>query len=185
MKSSQSIKINKLVFAAMMIALGIILPFLTGQVPQIGSMLLPMHIPALIGGIILGPFYGLVIGLVSPGLRFLLFGMPPIYPVGLAMTFELAAYGFFAGLVFQTFKNKNLIIRTIIALVVSMILGRIVWGIVQYVIGIYGNGFTLNQFFAAAFITAWPGILLQFIIIPPIVRALSNVGALGLHRGQS
>ena len=37
----QSIK--NLTLTAMFLAVGLLLPFLTGQIPQIGNMLLPMH----------------------------------------------------------------------------------------------------------------------------------------------
>ena len=40
---------RKLVFAALFLALGLVLPFLTAQIPQVGSMLLPMHLPVLLG----------------------------------------------------------------------------------------------------------------------------------------
>ena len=44
--------VKKLVLAAFFMALGIILPFFTGQIPQIGNKLLPMHIPILLCGFI-------------------------------------------------------------------------------------------------------------------------------------
>ncbi len=182
MRSSHLINIQKLVFSALLVTIGLLLPFLTGQVPTFGSMLLPMHIPVLIGGIILGPIYGFVIGLVLPVLRFLIFGMPPIYPVGLAMTFELAAYGGLSGFAFRHINKPKLLFRTIFALIIAMLGGRVVWGAAQYLIGIYGNGFTIQAFIAGAFVAAWPGIIIQFVIIPPIVRALSHVGALELNR---
>ena len=55
-----------LCYAATFLALGLVLPFFTGQVPQIGNMLLPMHIPVLLCGLICGWQYGLVVGLVMP-----------------------------------------------------------------------------------------------------------------------
>ena len=42
--------IQNLVLAAMLTAVGIVLPFFTGQIPQIGNMLLPMHLPVLVCG---------------------------------------------------------------------------------------------------------------------------------------
>ena len=60
---------KKLVLSALFIALGIVLPFFTGQVPQIGNMLLPMHIPVLICGFVCGAPYGLTVGLITPLLR--------------------------------------------------------------------------------------------------------------------
>lgn len=46
--------VYNLVLAAMFLALGIILPFFTGQIPQIGNMLLPMHLPVFLCGLICG-----------------------------------------------------------------------------------------------------------------------------------
>ena len=98
--------IFKISFSSICIALGIILPFLTGQIPEIGSMLLPMHIPVLICGFICGWKYGLLVGLITPLLRSVSFGMPPIYPTAIAMSFELAAYGFISGLLFKIVNKK-------------------------------------------------------------------------------
>jgi thiamine transporter ThiT len=81
----------------MFVALGLILPFFTGQIPKVGSMMLPMHIPVLLCGLICGWKYGLMAGAVLPLLRSALFGMPPLFPTAAAMAFELAAYGFLSG----------------------------------------------------------------------------------------
>ena len=56
--------LKKIVLSGMFLALGIVLPFVTGQIPQIGSMLCPMHIPVLLCGFICGWQYGLVVGLI-------------------------------------------------------------------------------------------------------------------------
>ncbi|MBR0138522.1 MAG: ECF transporter S component [Erysipelotrichaceae bacterium] len=82
----------KLTIAAMMLALAMLLPFITGQIPQIGNALSPMHIPALLCGFFCGPALGALVGFIAPLLRFALFGMPPIMPMGIAMAFELATY---------------------------------------------------------------------------------------------
>ena len=57
---------KNLVLAAMFLAIGLVLPFFTGQIPQIGSMLLPMHLPVLLCGLICGWQYGVVVGFVAP-----------------------------------------------------------------------------------------------------------------------
>ena len=93
--------VKKLAVTAMLFAVGIVLPFLTGQIPTIGRMLLPMHIPVLLCGFIVGWQYGAVIGFLLPIVRSLLFGMPPIYPTALAMAFEMAMYGFVSGFLWQ------------------------------------------------------------------------------------
>lgn len=81
----------------MFVAIGVVLPFFTGQIPQIGNMLLPMHIPVLLCGLICGWQYGGMVGFILPLLRTMLFGMPVLYPTGIAMAFELAAYGLVIG----------------------------------------------------------------------------------------
>ena len=84
---------KKLAYAALFLALCLVLPMLTGQIPRIGSMLLPMHIPVLLCGLVCGWQYGAAVGFVAPLLRSVLFGMPPMYPVAIAMAFELLTYG--------------------------------------------------------------------------------------------
>ena len=85
--------IRTLVIAAMLLALALLLPFLTGQIPRIGSMLSPMHLPVLLCGFLCGPFWGLAVGVVAAPLRFMLFGMPQA-PMCFFMAAEMAAYGF-------------------------------------------------------------------------------------------
>ncbi len=87
------VNLKKLVLSGVFLALALLLPFVTGQIPQIGAALAPMHIPVLLCGFVCGWPFGLVVGFVAPLLRFMLFGMPPIFPTGIAMAFELAAYG--------------------------------------------------------------------------------------------
>lgn len=164
---------RKLVITALGLALVIILPFLTGQIPQIGSMLLPMHIPVLLIGFICGWPYGLILGLISAPLRSLIFTMPPMYPVAIAMAFEMAAYGAIAGIVYRILPKNTLNIY--ITLISSMIGGRIVWAVANYILfTAVGNSFTFKLFLAGAFVNALPGIILQIILIPLLVLALNK-----------
>ncbi len=167
-------KLYKLSLTAMFIAIGWLLPFLTGQVPEIGSMLLPMHIPAFLAGFILGPFYGLLVGFITPLTRALVFGMPPLYPVATIMAFELATYGFVAGFIFKVLfgKFKFQYVNILVTLIIAMLCGRIVWGIASFVILSLNGTFTLQMFLSGAFVTAWPGIILQLILIPMIIQGL-------------
>ncbi|MBQ7840756.1 MAG: ECF transporter S component [Lachnospiraceae bacterium] len=165
--------IKKLVTAGVCLALCLVLPFITGQVQAIGNMLLPMHLPVLLCGFAAGPAYAFSVGLVAPILRSLLFGMPPLMPTGLSMAFELASYGAFCGLLYQTLPKKTLHLYT--SLIGAMIGGRIVWGIAAFILNrLLGNAFTLPMFFAGAFTNAIPGILCQLILIPPVVLALKK-----------
>lgn len=168
-----------LVLAALFMAIGLLLPFLTGQLQQLGSALLPMHIPVLLCGLICGWQYGLAVGFILPLLRNLLFGMPPLFPIGVSMAFELATYGLLAGFIFNLFKKQDLK-AVVISLVTAMIGGRIVWGIVRVLlVGIAGgDAFTWQMFLSGALLTAIPGIVLQLVLIPILMVALDRAGAI-------
>ena len=163
----------KLTYSGVCLALCLVLPFLTGQIPQIGSTLLPMHIPVLLCGFLCGPVWGLAVGAIAPILRSLLFGMPPLFPTATAMAFELAAYGLLAGLFYKLLPKKTPYLY--VALILAMLGGRLVWGLAMTVLmSVAGKGFTLAAFWAGAFANAWPGIVLQLVLIPPVVAALKK-----------
>ena len=165
---------RKLTYAAMFLAIGQVLPFITGQIPQIGKMLCPMHFPILICGFICGWKYAAVVGFICPLLRSLLFGMPVLFPSAVGMAFELMAYGLIAGLLSKKL-GRDSIGKIYLALLAAMIGGRLVWGLAQIVLlGITGKAFTFSAFMAGAVINAVPGIILQLLIIPFIVRALAR-----------
>lgn len=168
--------IKNLTLSAMFLAIGLLLPFLTGQIQVIGNMLLPMHIPVLLCGLICGWKYGLGVGFVMPLLRYALFHMPPIYPTGLAMAFELASYGAIVGLLYSKSRYKC-IFSLYRSMIIAMLAGRIVWGIAEIILlGLGENGFTFQIFLAGAFLNAFPGIILQLVLIPSIMIALNRTG---------
>lgn len=174
--------IKTLALAAMFLAIGLILPFVTGQIPQIGKMLLPMHIPVLLCGLICGRKYGLAVGFITPLLRSVLFSVPVFYPTAIAMAFELAAYGFLVGLLYEK-ARWHCIVSLYRCLIGAMICGRLVWGIVDCLLLGYGeNGFTLQLFFTTAFFSAIPGIILQLVLIPSIMLLLNKTGLVHFHR---
>lgn len=168
-------QIQNIVLSAMLLAVGIVLPFFTGQIPQIGSMLLPMHLPVLVCGLICGWQYGGIIGFILPLFRYVLFGMPPM-PNGLAMAFELAAYGMIAGYLYShsRWKCTFALYRS---LIIAMLGGRIIWGMVRVIMtGVAKEAFTWQMFLAGAFINAIPGIILQLIFIPALMLVLQKTG---------
>lgn len=171
--------IKRMVLAALFLALGLVMPFLTGQIPEIGSMLLPMHIPVLICGFVCGWKYGLVVGFIVPLLRSFLFTMPPMM-TAIGMAFELATYGAITGILYQKLPKSKA--RIYISLLAAMIVGRIVWGIVSIVIyGIGGNVFSWQMFIGGALLNAVPGIILQIVLIPILVMALERTGVMKLN----
>lgn len=165
--------ILKMILAALFLALAYVMPFLTGQIPEIGSMLCPLHIPVLLCGFICGWPWGLVVGFIAPLFRSLTLGMPPPFPTAVCMAFELAAYGAVAGLMHKILPRKKAYIY--ISLLTAMIFGRLVWGIAMLVfMGIKGGSFTFAAFIAGAFTNAIPGIIVQIVLIPILVMILDN-----------
>lgn len=165
---------EKTVLCAMFLAIGIVLPFFTGQIPQVGSMLLPMHIPVILCGLICGGKNGAAVGFIMPLMRSLIFTMPPMYPTAIAMAFELAAYGFIVGYMYEN-ARWHCIKSLYRCMITAMIGGRIVWGVAMAaLLGIGENGFTLAAFAAGAFVNAIPGIILQLVFIPAMMLALDK-----------
>mgnify|MGYP003556898794 CR=1 FL=1 len=172
-----SMKNQKLVLnlslSGMFLALAYVLPFLTGQIPEIGSMLCPMHIPVLLCGFVCGAPYGLVVGFIAPMLRSLTLGMPPLFPTATAMAFELAVYGLVAGLLYKALPKKK--INIYVSLIIAMIIGRGVWGIVKLaMVGFNISQFGWPMFISGAFISAIPGIILQLVLIPVLVLTIKK-----------
>jgi len=175
-------ELKNLILAAMFLALGYVLPLLIGQIPQVGMMLLPMHIPVFLCGLICGWKYGGAVGFILPITRSAIFGMPPMFPNAMAMSLELAVYGLVVGLVFGLVRHQNLF-TLYLAIIVSMIAGRIMWGLVTWVLLTTSDGvFTLQAFFAGAFINAFPGIILQLVLLPAVMIILNRIGLVSFRR---
>ena len=173
MSSKQTKPLYSMVLAALFLALAMVLPLLTGQIPQIGQALCPMHIPVLLCGFFCGPWYGLAVGAIAPLLRFLLFGMPPIMPTGVAMCFELAVYGLLAAVLYRALPKKNWAVY--VALIGAMIAGRLVWGAARLVLlGLGQAPFGWAAFLSGAVLDALPGIALHIVLIPLLVIALKR-----------
>ena len=166
-------KTVKMVLAALFLALAYVLPFVTGQVPQIGNMLCPMHIPVLLCGFFCGWPWGLAVGFVAPLLRSFILGMPPLFPKAVCMAFELAAYGALSGLLYKLLPRRKSSIY--VSLLTAMIVGRLVWGAAMLVcMGLQGTAFTFSVFFTEAVTNAIPGIIIQIVLIPILVMLLDK-----------
>ena len=166
--------IKKLTLSAMFLALAFVMPFMTGQIPQIGSMLCPMHIPVLLCGFFCGAPWGLVVGFVAPILRSFTLGMPPMFPTAFCMAFELATYGFIAGWLHNKLSNKK--VNVYVSLLGAMVIGRLVWGVIMFCcMGFDTSKFGLNAFLAGAVLNAVPGIIVQIVLIPVLVITLEKI----------
>lgn len=173
-------KLLNMILAALFLAIAYVMPFLTGQIPEIGAMLCPMHLPVLLCGFICGPLWGAVVGITAPLLRSLILGMPPLFPTAICMAFELLAYGAVTGLLHKAFPSRRIYIY--FSLLIAMIIGRIVWGTVMYVsMMASGKAFTFAAFLAGAITNAIPGIVVQIVLVPVLVMLLDNLNNLKMR----
>lgn len=165
------IRNSKLVLSSFFLALCYILPFFTGQIPKIGAMLCPMHIPVLLCGFICGWPWGLTVGFIAPLLRSLTLGMPPLFPTAVCMALELGVYGLISGILCKLLPKKLPYIYC--SLLTAMVTGRLVWGLAMlFSMCAKGLSFGFSAFFAGAVINALPGIILQLIFVPFIVKII-------------
>lgn len=170
MKNKRITKTYKLILSALFLAMGLTLPFLTGQIPELGNMLLPMHLPVMLCGLLLGPSYGVAVGAITPLLRSLIFGRPVIFPAAVAMAAELATYGAVIGTLYAL-SRKQSIGALYLSLITSMVVGRVVWGATMAALMGF-NGFTVSYFMTEAVFNAVPGIVLQLVLIPSLMLLL-------------
>ena len=171
MKKQKSIQ--NLTLSAMFLALAFVLPFFTGQIPKIGAMLCPIHIPVILCGFVCGGPWGLVVGFAAPLLRSFIVGMPTLFPKAVAMAFELATYGLMSGILYKALPKKRGSIY--LSLIISMIAGRLVWGFVQLCcVSFNVSAFGISAFWAGAVANAVPGIIIQLIFIPLIIMTVQK-----------
>ena len=160
---------KKLVLSGVFLALGLVLPFLTMQIPSIGNMLLPMHIPVLLCGFVCGAPYGCLVGFFTPLVRSMLFGMPKLFPMAAGMAF--------AGLFYKFLRKNQEMLRMYASLILAMLGGRMVWAVAAKLFyTMAGMNFTVQIFVASAFLNAVPGIIIQLVLIPAVVYALKKAG---------
>jgi len=167
-------KTRKLVWASFLLILGIILPRLvnlTGSI-TLGNLISPMHIPVFLTALILGPFYGTLVGFITPLFSTLLFAMPPMMPpIAVLMAFELAAFGLIAGYLYSD-RSKNIYL----SLIAAMILGRLVYGLALIAIGpIFNFNPPFIPFLQGAFITGIPGMVIQLVLVPMIIDKIKPI----------
>ncbi|MEW5796879.1 MAG: ECF transporter S component [Candidatus Zixiibacteriota bacterium] len=154
---------------ALFLALAIVLPVGLHAFGIAGRVFLPMHFPVLLAGFLVGPYSGLVVGLLAPGISYLTTGMPPTYAVPL-MTLELPLYGLVAGLAYQRLQ-----LNIYVALIAAMIVGRLMFGLGLFVLGMFMElPYGAVEFFSTAgpILTGIWGIIAQVVLIPLIVAAV-------------
>ena len=165
--------IKRLTITALCVALCVVLPMAFHVIPNAGSVMLPMHIPVLLCGLVCGWQHGLLCGILGPLVSSLVTGMPPaaILP---GMMVECGMYGCVGGLLMERIRTGSLYADLYLSLPVAMLAGRVISGIVKALILTPGLSFT--AWATASFVTALPGISIQLILIPTLIVALTRSG---------
>ena len=167
-------KTKKMVLAGLCVSLGLLLPQAMHAIPYAGQIFLPMHIPVLLCGFMCGGLWGLACGVLTPILSSLIFSMPPA-PYLPGMVLELAIYGLAAGLLYRKLK-----LNIYVALVISMLAGRVAYGLMSTLLFIGGQGgeYSFGIFFTSLFVRALPGIAIQLVLLPLLVLGLQKAGVI-------
>lgn len=170
----------RLCTAAMCLAAGILLPqlFHLPGVSLSGQMFLPMHLPVFLCGLLCGWSWGAATGIVLPLISAAITGMPVMYPIGFSMMGELCVYGAICGLIYKKIlSDKKGIMPVYLSIVPAMLTGRAAAGLIKWILLLGSeNPLTLHAFLVSSVLTAWPGIVIQLILIPTILLALHKVG---------
>lgn len=161
---------KRLCFSAIMLAVGILLPMVFHVIPNGGAIFAPMHLPVFVTGFLCGPMYGAIVGLLCPLMSCLFTGMPAVGFLPNMMA-ELLVYGTVSGLLFRIIKTGKFLPDVILTLVCSMLLGRIAGGCVMYLLYLGGSRdhYSWAIFFTGYFVTCWPAIVIQILLIPTVV----------------
>lgn len=173
MARKKKYSLSEYVLAGIFLAIAMVLPFLTAQIPQIGKALCPMHLPVLLAGFFCGPGLGFAVGLIAPVLRAVVFASPVLMPNAVGMCLELATYGFISGYLYRYLPKTKF--NVYFSLICAMLLGRIVWGVGRVLLlNLGGYAFSWSAFIAGAVLNCIPGIVVQIVLVPLIVFALKN-----------
>jgi LytS/YehU family sensor histidine kinase len=175
---------RKITLGGLFIALSIILPqtvHLLGSA-ELGRILLPMHIPVLLSGFVIGPFFGLLIGAISPVLSYLITGMPPLHRL-IFMIAELAGYGLMSGLLYRNFKLYKNKYGAVISLIGAMVFGRLVNVILLFIAADLLNISKIGVIAVLeAAATGIIGIIIQIIFIPTIIYFLNKSEVINISK---
>ncbi len=171
--------VKKIIITAMCIALCVVLPMAFHAIPNAGNIFCPMHIPVLLCGLLCGGGFGIVCGVAGPLLASIITGMPPMAYLP-SMIVELVVYGVITGIMMKIVHTKKLYVDLYISLVVGMIVGRVIAGATKALIFVAGQ-YSIAVWVTAYFVTAWPGIVIQLVLIPAIVIALEKAKLISLR----
>ena len=161
---------SRITVSGLLAAIGLILPYITAHAFGMpGTILLPMHIPVILCGLLCGPQFGALCGIIVPVLSCALTGMPAPYPMLPMMVMQLYAMGLVSGLMYNKFK-----LNIYLTLVAAMVSGWVLYGLTFAFLLYAGNDSFRVLSVSAAIVTGLPGIAVQLVLIPPILNVIKK-----------
>lgn len=157
----------------MLLAVGLVLPPIIRLIPSGGNLFSPMHIPVLLAGLILGPWEGMIIGILCPIFNHILYGLPQ-GSTFLSMCFELPVYGIASGICMHIFESAGDRKKVYLSLIIAMLAGRITGGIVQALV--LGASYSIQLWATSYFVVALPAIIIHLLLVPAVYFALQKAG---------
>ena len=158
-----------LLLAVCCVGLGFLLPWAFQWVNNGVQVLLLLQLPVILCGMLCGPAYGLSCGLLIVLLPQFFPGSPGVM-VSTGTLWELAIYGFLAGLFTYLLASAPPVLNVSVSLLGAMLLGRVFYGLLQAFV--FAPGYTWTQWLQDSFVTCLPGIVLQLAAVPLITLAL-------------
>ena len=162
--------VKRMVTTAICAAMCVVLPLAFHAIPNAGTILLPMHIPVLLCGLVCGWPYGLVCGLLGPFISSFT-GMPPMAVLP-GMMVECGAYGFVTGLMMKYVRTGRTTADLYISMGAAMILGRVLSGLAKALI--FSPGTPAFAWVTTSLVTGIPGIIIQLVVMPLLITALTR-----------
>jgi hypothetical protein len=169
-----------LAYAGLMGAAALLLPALF-HLLHLGHVFMPMYLPLVALGFLVGARAASATALVVPLLSGVITGMPPFHPP--TAPFMAAELAVMAGLV--SWGSRRWPGRVLVVLVPVLLLGRVLQAGAGYVVGLV---LELPAGFMSAWAVAkgWPGLVLMVVVIPPLVRLVGPArGGQGAHNGPA
>lgn len=172
---------KRIVIAGLLLAIGVIVPYIFHMSSISGTVFLPMHIPVLLGGFLLPPHLALMLGMLTPLINSLVTGMPPLFPIAIIMIVELGFYGLIASLLY-----RKLGVPSIVSLIISMLVGRVMAGVVVFMLAIFFSGNLAPvfldpiTFIVGSATTGLPGIIIQLVLVPTLVYSIMRYTTIDL-----
>lgn len=173
----RNIKLRDLIIFILLLLLSVLSYYVSKDRASLIDLFLIVQIPVFLAGFFLSPTKALIFGLIVPFVSSYLFGYPVDRAYTIISSFEFGSYAFTASLL-----NKKYKINVLISQIISMVVGRVVSGIVVFVL-VSGSMIDLDpiKYVEEGLVNAWPGIILQLILIPGIMYLFNHYTTINLE----